>query len=83
MIHIETQRPMKRVKYTKEPSPDGKWLRILEDRRVVTLEASFMYQNFGPASKDGAMPLSALTVTEAMGCGSVDTTTKLVGHYTR
>ena len=36
-----------------------------------------------PASKDGAMPLSALTVTDPVGCGPVDTTTKLVGHYAR
>ena len=47
MLHIETQKPVKRVKYTKETSTDGKWLGMLEDGRVVTLEASFMYQNFG------------------------------------
>ena len=46
LVQIETQRPIKRVKYVKEPEMDGRWLGMQEDGRVITLEESFVENNF-------------------------------------
>ena len=48
LMNIETNRPVKRIKYMREgaSTKDGKCLGILDDNRVVTLEETFVEQNF-------------------------------------
>ena len=47
LLQIEPQRPMKRIKYMKVQSMDGRWLGMMENGKVVTLEESFVHQYFG------------------------------------
>ena len=48
LINIESNRPVKRIKYVREGAStnDGRWLGMLEDNQVVTLEETFVEQNF-------------------------------------
>ena len=48
LINLETNRPVKRIKYMREGAStnDGRWLGMLDDNRVVTLEETFVEQNF-------------------------------------
>ena len=46
MVHLETDKTVKRVKFTKGTSMDGQWLGMLDNGRVVTLEKGFMEDKF-------------------------------------